>query len=66
MDASNPNHVVEFFGSVPKTQKAFRLRSRQTVYHWLRRGIVPEVRARQAHEMTRGRLRFDRKAYEQS
>lgn len=66
MDASNPNHVVEYFGSVPKTQEAFRLRSRQTIYYWLKRGLVPEVRARQAHEMTRGRLRFQSKTYERS
>lgn len=55
--------VVEYFGGVRKTQQAFGLRSRQTIYHWLNRGQLPELKARQAHELTRGRLKFDKSAY---
>lgn len=58
--------VVKHFGGVPQTQKAFGLDSRQTVYYWLKRKQLPEVRARQAHDMTGGALHFDPKAYAKS
>lgn len=63
MQAHNPNDVVRFFGGVVKTQAAFKLDSRQTVYYWMKRKRLPEVRARQAHDLSRGRLKFDQTAY---
>lgn len=64
MQAHNPEHVVKFFGGVRKTQIAYGLDSRQTVYYWLKIGRLPELRAREAAELSRGRLKFDKTAYQ--
>jgi DNA invertase Pin-like site-specific DNA recombinase len=54
--------VVRYFGGPTRTAKAFKTH-RQTVYHWLRRGLLPEVRARQAAEISEGALRFNARLY---
>jgi transcriptional regulator with XRE-family HTH domain len=44
------------------------LRSPGAISNWERRygGRIPELHARRLQEMTRGKLKFDPKAYEQS
>jgi hypothetical protein len=63
MKAHNPNDVVKFFGGVRKTQEAYGLRSRQSVYYWLKRGRMPELMARKGVELSRGKLKFDHSEY---
>ena len=64
MQAHNPDDVIKFFGGVRKTQAAFGKKSRQNVYYWKKQGLMPELLARKAAEMSKGRLKFDPKPYE--
>lgn len=66
MQAHNPDHVIKFFGGVLKTQAAFGKKSRQNVYYWKQRGKMPELLARKASEMSKGKLKFDPRAYANS
>lgn len=64
--AHRPSDVVEYFGSGAAAARELRLKSRAIVSYWLKRGRVPELRARQASEVSGGVLKFVPAAYEQS
>lgn len=64
LQAHNPEHVIQYFGGVVKTQAAFGKKSRQNVYYWRKRGRMPELLARKASEMSNGFLKFDPSEYE--
>src|SRR5690606_27200667 len=64
--AHRPADVVEHVGSGAAAARELRLKSRAIVSYWLKRGRVPELRARQASEVSGGVLKFDPSAYEQS
>ena len=64
--AHRPADLVEHFGSGAAAARKLRLKSRAIVSYWRKRGRVPELRARQASEISGGVLKFDPAAYEQS
>lgn len=64
VEAHNPDDVIRYFGGVRETQAAFGKKSRAIVYYWKQRGLMPELLARKADEMSRGLLKFDPKAYD--
>jgi hypothetical protein len=59
--------AVAHYGTAIELAKQLKLRSSAAITNWRARydGKVPELYARQLHDMTRGKLRFDRKAYAQ-
>jgi hypothetical protein len=61
--AHNPEHVIAYFGGPTKTQRAFGLDSKYSVYYWRYRGLMPYQRAREAEELSGGKLVFDPKQY---
>lgn len=54
--AHRPADLVEHFGSGAAAARKLRLKSRAIVSYWLKRGRVPELRARQASEISGGVL----------
>lgn len=63
--AHRATDLIEYFGSGAAAARALKMKSRAIVSYWLSHGNrVPELRARQAHELTGGKLKFDPKAYE--
>lgn len=60
------NKAIDFFGSATEMARRLGLKSPSAVTNWRRRhnGRVPELYARRAAEISRGKLKFDRSAYE--
>lgn len=63
MKAHDPEDVINYFGGVEATRKRFQLKSRYSIYYWGYQGKLPELRARQANELSGGDLVFDKSAY---
>jgi hypothetical protein len=59
------DEAVAYFRSAVKLSRELGLRSSGAISNWRIRngGKVPELYARKLHDMTRGKLRFDPKAY---
>lgn len=58
--------AVEYFGSTIELAAKLGLKSASTISNWRARneGQVPELYARQIHDLTRGKVKFDRREYE--
>jgi len=63
VQAHNPEHVIAYFGGPTKTQRAFGLASKYSVYYWRARGLMPELKAQEAAELSNGELVYDREVY---
>lgn len=57
--------AIEHYGTATELARQLNLRSPGAITNWRSRydGKVPELYARRLHEMTRGKLRFDRSEY---
>lgn len=57
--------AIEHFGTATALARELNLRSPGAITNWRARygGKIPELYARRLHEMTRGKLRFDRSEY---
>lgn len=57
--------VIKYFGTATRAAQEIGLAGASTVTNWRRRnaGKVPELYARKYHDLTRGKLKFDRRAY---
>lgn len=60
--------VIKHFGTAAAAARAIGLSGTSAVTNWRTRynGLVPELYARKYRDVTRGKLKFDPKAYEQS
>ena len=57
------SEAIKFFDTGSNLAKKLGVRP-SAVSNWRKRGdLVPELAARQLHELTRGRLKFDPEAY---
>lgn len=59
------DEASEHFGSDAELARQLGFRWPSTVCNWRRAGkrLIPELYARQLHEKTRGKLKFDRELY---
>jgi hypothetical protein len=57
--------AIEHYGTAVELARQLNLKSPGAITNWRSRydGKVPELYARRLHEMTRGKLRFDRTEY---
>lgn len=57
--------AIRYYGSATNVAKELGLDGPAAVSNWKARneGRIPELWARRLHEKTRGKLKFDRKAY---
>jgi hypothetical protein len=57
--------AISHYGSAAELAKALKLAGPAAVSNWKSRyrGKIPELYARRLHEMTRGKLKFDRQSY---
>lgn len=57
--------AIAHYGTAVELARQLNLRSPGAITNWRSRydGKVPELYARRLHEMTRGKLRFDRSEY---
>lgn len=57
--------AIEHYGTAVELARQLNLRSPGAITNWRSRyaGKVPELYARRLHEMTRGKLKFDRDQY---
>lgn len=57
--------AIAHYGTASELARQLNLRSPGAITNWRARyrGKVPELYARRLHEMTRGKLRFDRDEY---
>jgi hypothetical protein len=66
MLAMRVDEAIAHYGSAVELARQLNLRSPGAITNWRSRydGQVPELYARQLHDKTRGKLKFDPKAYE--
>lgn len=59
------DEAISHYGTAVELAKQLNLRSPGAITNWRtrNRGVVPELYARRLHDMTRGKLKFDRDQY---
>jgi hypothetical protein len=62
----NIDDAISHYGSAKELARALDLAGPAAISNWKVRyaGQIPELYARRLHEMTRGRLKFDRSEYQ--